>query len=339
MEKLSIKDEISAIFARILKSNILLYCVVLVLALKIVIVLVPINLPYNIFFADITKSSLETFINQTRQTMGLQPLVENEKLNQAAALKAQNMVQENYFNHTSPSGIMPWFWFKQAGYNYKYAGENLAVGFYESEEVYDAWLNSPSHKENIVNPNYTEVGTAVLKGFGSGNAVVVVQEFGSQLPVKTATSSNASPKPAVTQTQPKTQAQPQVATETTEPVVTANTQTPAVTQEQPVGEKVLSQTTESPVSFGQALGTGVNDLRSRILNFVIYSYDNLLQGIVYGISLIVIGILLSLIFFNFKVTFKKQLVFRAVLIVVLLSAATLLNKDIIILFIPHQVII
>ena len=115
--------------SRFLQSNILLYCVVLLLALKIVTILVSINFPQNIFFADITKSALENFVNQTRQSAGLQPLSENEKLDQAAQLKAENMVQDQYFNHTSPSGVTPWFWFLQAGYNYKYAGENLAIGF------------------------------------------------------------------------------------------------------------------------------------------------------------------------------------------------------------------
>ena len=66
---------------------------------------------------------------------------------------------------------------------------------------------------------------------------------------------------------------------------------------------------------------------------------DLLQDIIYGVSLVVIGILLTLIFFNFNINFKKELVFRAVLIVVLLSVATLLNKEIIISFIPHQILI
>ena len=97
-------------------------------------VLVSINIPQNIFFADITKSALENFVNQTRQSVGLQPLTENTALDQAAQIKAENMVQDNYFEHTSPSGITPWAWFVQAGYNYKYAGENLAIGFFDSKK-------------------------------------------------------------------------------------------------------------------------------------------------------------------------------------------------------------
>ena len=77
--------------------------VVLIFVFKIFITLVSINIPQNIFFADIAKLALESFVNQTRESNGLKPLAESAKLNQAAQLKAQNMVANNYFNHTSPS--------------------------------------------------------------------------------------------------------------------------------------------------------------------------------------------------------------------------------------------
>jgi hypothetical protein len=294
--------------SKFLESNILLYCVILLLVLKIGATLISINFPQNIFFADITKSALENFVNQTRQSEGLAPLAENQKLNQAAQLKAENMVQNQYFNHTSPSGITPWHWFSQAGYNYKYAGENLAIGFFDSKEVFEAWLNSPSHKANITNPNYKEVGTAVVSGFGQNNTIIVVQEFGSQLPAKQVVSK---PKPVTSTTQPATSSQ----------ITSTNPQTTVSTD-----EKVLSQETES-------------ETPSKVLNSVLYNYDNLLQNVVYGFSLIVIGILLALIFFNLNVSLKKQLVYRAVLIVVLLSVATLINREVIVSLIPHQVII
>ena len=306
------KAKISNILTRILKSDILLYCIVLVLVLRVFVVLFSVNLPLNIFFADITKSSLESLVNQTRQAIGLQPLVGNSKLDEAAQMKAQNMVQENYFNHTSPSGTSPWHWFLQAGYNYKYAGENLAVGFYESEEVYNAWLNSPSHKENIVNPNYTEVGTAVLRGFGFGDAVVVVQEFGSrQLVVQKLVNQPTQ--------QPK--------------------QAPTLDNgaEEPSGqnEEVLSGQTVMTLSSGNAS----DNLMSRSLNYLIYNYSDMLGEVVYGVSLVIMGVLLALVFFNFNIKFQKQLVFRALILIVLLSAATLLDKEIVVVLIPHQLVI
>ncbi|MCX6723023.1 MAG: CAP domain-containing protein [Candidatus Staskawiczbacteria bacterium] len=128
IKRLILPSEDNNYKSRFLQSNLLLYCVVLLLTLKIVVTLISINLPQNIFFADITKLVLQNSVNQTRQSSGLKPLIENQKLNQAAQLKAQNMVANNYFAHTSPTGVSPWFWFLKVGYNYKYAGENLAIG-------------------------------------------------------------------------------------------------------------------------------------------------------------------------------------------------------------------
>lgn len=322
--------------SRFLQSNMLLYCVVLLLVLKMITTFISINIPQNIFFADITKMTLENLANQTRQSLGLQPLAENQKLDQAAEAKAENMVTDNYFAHTSPTGVTPWFWFIQAGYNYKYAGENLAVGFFDSAEVYNAWLNSPSHKANIVNPNYKEVGTAVLGGFGSNNTIVVVQDFGSQLPAKTSTTpvvKNNNPNPAVTQ--PKEN--PVVKTNEPSPVASTNTNTNINTNTN-TNERVLSQATEPQVALKTAK-TGSSNIYSEIMSSVLYSNDELLQNVIYGVSLVVIGLLLVLIFSNFNFGFKKELVFRSVLIVILLSLATALNKELIISLIPHQTII
>lgn len=298
--------------SKLLESNTLLCCTVLLLVLKIATIFVAINIPQNIFFADITKTTLEDFVNQTRQSAGLQPLTQNERLDTAAQMKAQNMVANNYFAHTSPTGLTPWYWFSQVGYKYKYAGENLAIGFFDSTEVYNAWLNSPEHKANIVNPHYTEIGTAVLSGFGNNNTIVVVQEFGSQLPVKSVAVNNK-PKPSVTP----------------EPVVT-----PVVAVNQP---SVLSQSTEAQSVIIPAKPANTNS-HSNILSSI-YTYSGLLQNVIYGVSLVVIGILLVLIFLNTDFNFRRNLVFRSVLIVLILSLATVLSKELLIAVIPHQVII
>ena len=291
-------------------------------------------------------------VNQTRQSVGLQPLAENSQLDRAAQLKAQNMVQDNYFDHTSPSGISPWYWFSQAGYNYKYAGENLAIGFFDSQEVYDAWLNSPSHKANILNPNYTEVGTAVLSGFGSNNTIVVVQEFGSPqlvraiavtknnipktVAVKTPANKITTPVPAkiasgvLNNTTVAVNAKPVPAASTT------NIQNPVAPN---IGSKVLSQSTESQTYVESSGVKGAKTISSEILSSFANNYNGLLQNIIYGVSMIIIGALLTLIFFSFNINFKRELVFRSVLILVLLFTATLLNKAIILSLIPHQIII
>jgi hypothetical protein len=190
-------------------------------------------------------------------------------------------------------------------------------------------LDSPSHKANILNPNYKEVGTAVLGGFGSNNTIIVVQEFASQLPAKAVAAKDNNPKPAVTTVEPKEN----LPIETVAPTSADGTVPVADT-----GERVLSQTIESQSSLGAPKAGFANNLYLRLLNFVAYNFNNFLQDIIYGVSLVVIGILLVMIFFNANGTnFERKLVFRSVLIIILLSLATALNKELIILIIPHQV--
>jgi hypothetical protein len=106
-------------------------------------------------------------------------LQEDSRLNAAAAAKAQNMFEENYWAHYSPSGKDPWGFIQGAGYKFSYAGENLARNFETSPEVVDAWMASPTHKANIINTHYTQVGMAVAEGTINGQkTVLVVQEFG-----------------------------------------------------------------------------------------------------------------------------------------------------------------
>jgi hypothetical protein len=87
----------------------------------------------------------------------------------------------NYFAHTSPQGVNPWHWFNKANYNYTYAGENLAMNFVEAEDAMQAWMNSPTHRDNIISKNYTEIGIAVGVGKIDGvDTTIVVQLFGKR---------------------------------------------------------------------------------------------------------------------------------------------------------------
>lgn len=117
--------------------------------------------------------------NQERAKLGLSALTEDSRLNAAAAAKAQNMFEENYWAHYSPSGKDPWGFIQGAGYEFSYAGENLARNFETSPEVVAAWMASPTHRDNIVNTHYTQVGMAVAEGTINGQkTILVVQEFG-----------------------------------------------------------------------------------------------------------------------------------------------------------------
>jgi len=281
------------VLVKFIKSKFLLYFVVLLFVLKIFSSAIYINFPQNIFFADITKSSLEGFVNQTRQSLGVGALTESEELNTAAQMKAEDMAQNEYFAHTSPSGVTPWTWFLKAGYNYKYAGENLAIGFFESEEVFQAWLNSPSHRDNLINPNYKEIGTAVLKGYGNGNAIIVVQLFGSEK------------RPAVA-TAPVTQK--------------PKTQVPAVINEPEATAVVLEPETKNT---------------SALIN----NMDGAVQDVTFAVSLMVMAGILSVLFFGFQVKSKPQFIFRSLVLIVILSATLFLDKNILISFIPHNILI
>jgi hypothetical protein len=113
---------------------------------------------------EITISSLLDQTNLQRTNAGLRPLILNDKLNQAAYLKAQDMFNDQYWAHNAPDGTPPWKWFGDVGYNYNQAGENLAKNFTTTAAAMVAWMNSPEHKANILEANYSEVGFAVVSG-------------------------------------------------------------------------------------------------------------------------------------------------------------------------------
>jgi hypothetical protein len=120
-------------------------------------------------------------LTNEERTSNSEPLLQrNSTLDQAAKLKAKHMASNEYFSHFSPDGVSPWHWFDEAGYVYAHAGENLAIHFTDSSEVVDAWMDSPTHRENIVNGIYTEIGVGTAKGkFDGYDTVYVVQLFGT----------------------------------------------------------------------------------------------------------------------------------------------------------------
>lgn len=164
-----------------LKSKFLVWCVFVLFLFKVILASFIWYFPKSSFFAEVNRIALLNLTNQERQNINLNFLREDQQLDEAAYLKAQDMLENDYFAHTSPSGISPWYWLDKVGYDYQYAGENLAIDFLDSEELYSAWINSPSHKANIVNPNYQDIGIAVVTGeFQGRETTVVVQFFGTK---------------------------------------------------------------------------------------------------------------------------------------------------------------
>ena len=127
----------------------------------------------------VITSVLIDLTNEKRFSRNVSPLEVNPTLTAAAQLKANDMAQRSYFAHTSPEGKSPWYWFREGGYSFRYAGENLAVNFADSEDIVEAWLVSEGHRANLLNDRFTEIGIAIAPGFYKGReSVFVVQFFG-----------------------------------------------------------------------------------------------------------------------------------------------------------------
>ena len=130
--------------------------------------------------AGIVPADVIALANAARSKAGLATLHENATLAQAAKNKANDMIKNDYFAHTSPKGVEPWHWMKEAGYRYSAAGENLAINYTNAKEQHTAWMNSETHKSNILSTRYKEIGVAVVTGKIDGKeSIVTVEMFGT----------------------------------------------------------------------------------------------------------------------------------------------------------------
>lgn len=129
------------------------------------------------FLASVLPGALAALTNADRAALGLAGVAENAKLDAAAQAAARDMAAKGYFAHVSPEGVTPWQWLDQAGYRYSYAGQNLAMDFADSRAVEQAWMESPSHRANIVKREYTEVGFGTAQGTYEGRETTFVVEF------------------------------------------------------------------------------------------------------------------------------------------------------------------
>jgi uncharacterized protein YkwD len=128
----------------------------------------------------LTKKGIIDWTNKQRENYGLAPLKENQILDETALAKVEDMFENQYFAHESPSGKGVSDLAKKFGYDFLLIGENLAMGNFSSDEdLVLAWMESPGHRENILNEKYQEIGVAVKKGIFEGKEVwIAVQHFG-----------------------------------------------------------------------------------------------------------------------------------------------------------------
>lgn len=123
------------------------------------------------------------YTNIERTKNNLKPLREKGLLNSSSLFKAYDMNTNQYFEHESPAGVTITDLASQFGYEYITIGENLAMGNFKTEdEIVTAWMNSPGHRANILNPKYTEIGVGLIPGTWQGRRVwYAVQHFGKPL--------------------------------------------------------------------------------------------------------------------------------------------------------------
>lgn len=132
------------------------------------------------FAAQISPEEVVRLTNQKRSEAGLSALTFNQTLASAAYTKGRDMIDRDYWAHVAPDGTQPWKFFSDFGYRYRYAGENLARDFSNPSSAVDAWMNSPTHRENILNPKYKEIGIGVTEGDLAGvDTTIIVQFFGA----------------------------------------------------------------------------------------------------------------------------------------------------------------
>ncbi|HZE87553.1 MAG TPA: CAP domain-containing protein [Methylomirabilota bacterium] len=160
---------------------------------------------------NIATQDLLTITNEKRKENHVGSLAMDDKLTAAATAKANFMFEKNFWAHIAPDGTTPWYFIKNAGYEYLYAGENLARGFTSAPDVVNAWMASPSHRENMLSSNYKDVGFAVKSGSLTGSeTILVVEMFGSKYVTATVPQASAIAlmAPSITPSSPEVLSQP-----------------------------------------------------------------------------------------------------------------------------------
>lgn len=199
------------------------------------------------FLASILPGVLATLTNEDRARVGIATLTEDAHLARAAQMKAEDMAARGYFAHVDPEGRQPWYWLQQAGYEYTYAGENLAVNFTDSRDVQQAWMNSPTHHANIVKAEYSRIGIGVARGTYKGNDTTFVVQF------------FATPKAAAA------------------PAPALVTDTALAVADAPAADSAAGDTTESAV-LGVEVGTVVSSTSEPMLETTFVAQEGQVQG-------------------------------------------------------------
>jgi hypothetical protein len=306
-------------------------CLVVIVAESAFLLSAKYLVPRSKLFGIIVANALIDETNHSRTAGGLSTLHENPLLDAAAQAKANDMAANNYFAHTSPAGLTPWHWFQTVGYDFNYAGENLAVNFSDSQDVTNAWMNSPEHRANILDADYNDIGMATAQGIFQGHAATyVVELFGTKAPTQVAANTIPGISTAKAATPTSTAA---TSTKSTTP-----TSTVAVS---PAPASTTVNATSNKISVVQATTTNASSV---VLGFVTsdnntptVSQTNAIQRILadpktlandfYIFLMILFGVALVLnVFIKIRVQHPRA-IFGALLVIVVAGFAVLLNQS------------
>ncbi len=198
------------------------------------------------YATNVSAGDLLSLTNQQRSSNGSGQLTYSPKLGSAAQAKANHMIANNYWAHVAPDGTTPWDFIAQVGYSYIKAGENLAYGFASSSGVVNGWMNSPSHRANLLDAKFKNVGFGIANGskYQGGPNTVVVAMYGQPVAVTTTnkvsspttptTTTNTSPAPTKPAPSPSTTRKPATKTKTAKPETKNVHSTLAELSEQPI---------------------------------------------------------------------------------------------------------
>lgn len=205
------------------------------------------------YAANISPQVVIELTNQKRAEAGLPALRYNPSLEAAAKAKGEHMLANDYWAHNAPDGTEPWKFFADVGYKYRYAGENLARDFSNPSSAVDAWMASPTHRDNLLSPKYSEIGIAVVEGDLAGaDTTLIVQLFGTQLGDTLPTTPVAAVQDETNQTLAKTTISP-----TAEPTIAPTAAPESKEETQAVESPAPSQVLISPFTVTKGVSLGL----------------------------------------------------------------------------------
>lgn len=322
LKNLFIPDKENDYKPRILSPKKLLSYVLIAVAVKLMVTgFLFASYPTPAELSAIVSNKMIELINEDRVEIGLDPLVENQSLATYARIKGQDMIDRNYFAHDTPEGKRPWEWIDRSDYDYVYAGENLAMDFVTAEVVHQAFMKSPSHRRNILNDKYKEIGVAVLEGEIDGReTILLVNFFGTKRSdVVTGIAANQPAEGSGTET-----AQEPILTNTNPDNVNSGVAGAATTDNTVAGprtiEAVSDTPTPGPINEGVIVVQTSEKAGRTMIDFVI-EYSN----IFFLAFLIFMLISLALnVFINIKVQ-HSAVILQSVVVIALLASMLLIK--------------